>query len=44
MDTGGCTAGHRLAHCWAQVGSLLGTGGRTARHSWAELVGGTAGH
>ncbi|CAI9560903.1 unnamed protein product, partial [Staurois parvus] len=27
--TGGRTAGwHRWAHCWAQVGALLGTGGR----------------
>ncbi|CAI9536856.1 unnamed protein product [Staurois parvus] len=23
---------------------MLGTGGRTAGHRWAELVGGTAGH
>ncbi|CAI9599787.1 unnamed protein product [Staurois parvus] len=27
--TGGCTAGHRWVHCWAQVGDLLGTGGRS---------------
>ncbi|CAI9552645.1 unnamed protein product, partial [Staurois parvus] len=26
-------------HCWAQVGALLGTGGCTAGHRWAELVG-----
>ncbi|CAI9579742.1 unnamed protein product, partial [Staurois parvus] len=26
--TGGRTAGHRWVHCWAQVGALLGTGGR----------------
>ncbi|CAI9593590.1 unnamed protein product, partial [Staurois parvus] len=38
--TGGCTAGHRWVHCWAQVGDLLGTGGW---HCWAH-VGGTAGH
>ncbi|CAI9614914.1 unnamed protein product, partial [Staurois parvus] len=31
-------------HCWAQVGALLGIGGCTAVHRWAELVGGTAGH
>ncbi|CAI9537367.1 unnamed protein product, partial [Staurois parvus] len=39
-------------HFWAQVGALLGTGGCTAGHGWAELVGallggtcgGTAGH
>ncbi|CAI9585463.1 unnamed protein product, partial [Staurois parvus] len=24
---------------WAQVGALLGTGGCTAGHRWAELVG-----
>ncbi|CAI9535935.1 unnamed protein product, partial [Staurois parvus] len=29
--TGGCTAGHRWVHCWAQVGDLLGTGGRNLR-------------
>ncbi|CAI9568765.1 unnamed protein product, partial [Staurois parvus] len=29
--TGGCTAGHRWVHCWAQVGALLGTGGRNLR-------------
>ncbi|CAI9555494.1 unnamed protein product, partial [Staurois parvus] len=39
--TGGCTAGHRWAHCWAQVG---GASGRTAGHRWVELAGGTAGH
>ncbi|CAI9550625.1 unnamed protein product, partial [Staurois parvus] len=39
-STGGCTAGHRWVHCWAQVG---GASGRTAGHRWAELVGGTAG-
>ncbi|CAI9539428.1 unnamed protein product [Staurois parvus] len=44
VGTGGCTAGHRWAHCWAQVGALLGTGGRTAGHRWVELVCGTAGH
>ncbi|CAI9546859.1 unnamed protein product [Staurois parvus] len=32
---------HRWVHCWAQVG---GASGRTARHRWAELAGGTAGH
>ncbi|CAI9589401.1 unnamed protein product, partial [Staurois parvus] len=26
-------------HFWAQVGALLGTGGCTAGHGWAELVG-----
>ncbi|CAI9620588.1 unnamed protein product, partial [Staurois parvus] len=26
-------------HFWAQVGALLGTGGCTAGHRWAELVG-----
>ncbi|CAI9619694.1 unnamed protein product, partial [Staurois parvus] len=25
-------------HFWAQVGALLGTGGGTAGHGWAELV------
>ncbi|CAI9599864.1 unnamed protein product, partial [Staurois parvus] len=45
--TGGCTAGHRWGHCWAQVGALLGTGGW---HCWAQVgallgTGGcTAGH
>ncbi|CAI9556702.1 unnamed protein product, partial [Staurois parvus] len=34
--TGGCTAGHRWAHCWAQVGALLGTGGRNL---WVALLG-----
>ncbi|CAI9550626.1 unnamed protein product, partial [Staurois parvus] len=34
---------HRWVHCWAQVGALLGTGGCTAGHRWAELVGGTCG-
>ncbi|CAI9548154.1 unnamed protein product, partial [Staurois parvus] len=29
--TGGCTAGHRWVHFWAQVGDLLGTSGRTLR-------------
>ncbi|CAI9534661.1 unnamed protein product, partial [Staurois parvus] len=29
--TGGCTAGHRWVHCWAQVGDLLGTGGQNLR-------------
>ncbi|CAI9585725.1 unnamed protein product, partial [Staurois parvus] len=29
--TGGCTAGHRWVHFWAQVGALLGTGGRSLR-------------
>ncbi|CAI9583790.1 unnamed protein product, partial [Staurois parvus] len=24
----GCTAWYRWVHCWAQVGALLGTGGR----------------
>ncbi|CAI9605204.1 unnamed protein product [Staurois parvus] len=36
MDTGGCTAGHRWAHCWAQVGALLSTGGR---NWWVALLG-----
>ncbi|CAI9584293.1 unnamed protein product, partial [Staurois parvus] len=35
----GGTSGHRWVHCWAQVGALLGTGGCTAGHRWAELVG-----
>ncbi|CAI9556524.1 unnamed protein product, partial [Staurois parvus] len=35
----GGTSGHRWGHCWAQVGALLGTGGCTAGHGWAELVG-----
>ncbi|CAI9572253.1 unnamed protein product, partial [Staurois parvus] len=47
VDTGGwhCwaqvggTSGHRWVHCWAQVGDLLGTGGCSAGHRWAELVG-----
>ncbi|CAI9548981.1 unnamed protein product, partial [Staurois parvus] len=30
---------HRWGHCWAQVGALLGTGGGTAGHGWAGLVG-----
>ncbi|CAI9547832.1 unnamed protein product, partial [Staurois parvus] len=35
--TGGCTAGHRWVHCWAElVGALLGTGGRNLR---AALLG-----
>ncbi|CAI9589843.1 unnamed protein product, partial [Staurois parvus] len=28
VGTGGGTAGHRWGHCWAQVGALLGMGGR----------------
>ncbi|CAI9614750.1 unnamed protein product, partial [Staurois parvus] len=40
----GGTTGHRWAHCWAQVGALLGTGGCIAGHKWAEFVCGTAGH
>ncbi|CAI9610518.1 unnamed protein product, partial [Staurois parvus] len=35
----GGISGHRWGHCWAQVGALLGTGGCTAGHGWAELVG-----
>ncbi|CAI9582859.1 unnamed protein product, partial [Staurois parvus] len=44
----GGTSGHRCVtlqsgtggvHCWAQVGALLGTGGGTAGHRWAGLVG-----
>ncbi|CAI9601416.1 unnamed protein product, partial [Staurois parvus] len=40
----GGTGGHRWVgtggwHCWAHVGALLGTGGGTAGHGWAELVG-----
>ncbi|CAI9580625.1 unnamed protein product [Staurois parvus] len=38
------TGGHRWVHCWAQVGTLLGTGGCIAGHRWAELVCGIAGH
>ncbi|CAI9582977.1 unnamed protein product, partial [Staurois parvus] len=34
--TGGCTDGHRWVHCWAQVGALLGTGGRNL---WVALLG-----
>ncbi|CAI9540792.1 unnamed protein product, partial [Staurois parvus] len=30
--TGGCTAGYRRVHCWAQVG---GTGGW---HCWAPII------
>ncbi|CAI9606615.1 unnamed protein product [Staurois parvus] len=29
-------AGHRWVHCWAQVGALLGTGGRNL---WVALLG-----
>ncbi|CAI9560493.1 unnamed protein product [Staurois parvus] len=36
MGTGGRTAGHKLVHCWAQVGALLGTGGCTAGHRWVH--------
>ncbi|CAI9586351.1 unnamed protein product [Staurois parvus] len=36
LGTGGCTAGHRWAHCWAQEGALLGTGGR---NWWVALLG-----
>ncbi|CAI9581603.1 unnamed protein product, partial [Staurois parvus] len=32
LGTGGRTAGHRWAHCWAQVG---GTGGW---HCWAPII------
>ncbi|CAI9581401.1 unnamed protein product, partial [Staurois parvus] len=32
LGTGGCTAGHRWAHCWAQVGR---TGGW---HCWAPII------
>ncbi|CAI9614676.1 unnamed protein product, partial [Staurois parvus] len=43
----GGTGGHRWVallctgrwHFWTQVGALLGTGGCTAGHRWAELVG-----
>ncbi|CAI9624478.1 unnamed protein product, partial [Staurois parvus] len=43
----GGTGGHRWVallgtgrwHFWAQVAALLGTGGCTAGHRWAELVG-----
>ncbi|CAI9563665.1 unnamed protein product, partial [Staurois parvus] len=35
----GGTSGDRWVHCWAQVGDLLGTGGSSAGHRWAELVG-----
>ncbi|CAI9595603.1 unnamed protein product, partial [Staurois parvus] len=34
--TGGCTAGHRWVIRWAQVGALLGTGGRNL---WVALLG-----
>ncbi|CAI9558715.1 unnamed protein product, partial [Staurois parvus] len=36
LGTGGSTAGHRWAHCWAQVVALLGTGGR---NWWVALLG-----
>ncbi|CAI9532923.1 unnamed protein product, partial [Staurois parvus] len=36
---GGTAEWHRWVHCWAQVGALLGTGGCTGGHGWAELVG-----
>ncbi|CAI9589927.1 unnamed protein product, partial [Staurois parvus] len=32
LGTGGCSDGHRRAHCWAQVG---GTGGW---HCWAPII------
>ncbi|CAI9556909.1 unnamed protein product [Staurois parvus] len=28
-QVGGTAEWHRWVHCWAQVGDLLGTGGRT---------------
>ncbi|CAI9578022.1 unnamed protein product [Staurois parvus] len=30
--TGGCIAGHRWAHCWAQVG------GTCVWHCWAPII------
>ncbi|CAI9548177.1 unnamed protein product, partial [Staurois parvus] len=38
-QVGGTAEWHRWGHCWAQVGALLGTGGGTAGHGWAGLVG-----
>ncbi|CAI9579607.1 unnamed protein product, partial [Staurois parvus] len=38
-QVGGTAEWHRWVHCWAQVGALLGTGGCTYGHGWAELVG-----
>ncbi|CAI9594972.1 unnamed protein product, partial [Staurois parvus] len=39
LGTGGCTAGHRWAHCWAQVthcwAQVGGTGGW---HCWAPII------
>ncbi|CAI9578166.1 unnamed protein product, partial [Staurois parvus] len=32
LGTGGCTAGHRWAHCWAQVGGTCGW------HCWAPII------
>ncbi|CAI9584704.1 unnamed protein product, partial [Staurois parvus] len=43
-QVGGTAEWHRWVHCWAQVGALLGTGGGTAGHGWAEVAGVTAGH
>ncbi|CAI9571339.1 unnamed protein product, partial [Staurois parvus] len=34
--TGECTAEHRRVHCWAQVGTLLGTG---CWNWWVALLG-----
>ncbi|CAI9566435.1 unnamed protein product, partial [Staurois parvus] len=39
-QVGGTAEWHRWVHCWAQVGALLGTGGRNLRVS---LLGGTCG-
>ncbi|CAI9610713.1 unnamed protein product, partial [Staurois parvus] len=32
LGTGGCTAGHRWVHCWAQVGGTCGW------HCWAPII------
>ncbi|CAI9557198.1 unnamed protein product [Staurois parvus] len=32
LGTGGCIAGHRWAHCWAQVG------GTCVWHCWAPII------
>ncbi|CAI9587280.1 unnamed protein product, partial [Staurois parvus] len=45
LGTGGWHFWAQVFDCRvAQVGALLGTGGCTAGHRWAELAGGTAGH
>ncbi|CAI9587605.1 unnamed protein product, partial [Staurois parvus] len=35
-QVGGTEEWHRWVHCWAQVGALLGTGGRNL---WVALLG-----